>query len=315
MSSWLRSRRAWAIIAIVAAIASLAAIPLAAAGRAAAQSGHKVAVVRLDGAIADSGGGFSLLGGASVTSSQVKNLLRRAEKTGARAVVLRINSPGGSVAASQEILAEIQRFRQKTELPVVVSMGDVAASGGYYISVGADEIVANPGTLTGSIGVVWEVLDLSGLYAKLGIQEHSISSGEHKEAFALGKITPESEAIIQKMSDEMHAAFIEAVAKGRKMDEAQVRNLATGQPFTGLQAKELELVDEIGGLDRAVDLAGELAGIDDPQAVEVASGRFLDVLLSGSGARGLLFALQARALGPELTALQGALDARSGPRY
>jgi protease-4 len=150
--------------------------------------------------------------------------------------------------------------------PIVVSMSDLAASGGYYISAGADKIVALPGTLTGSIGVISEMPNLKGLFDKLGIDMQVFIAGKHKDMYAgLRELTPEEEVIMQDMTDQLYNQFVQVVAKGRGLSEDKVRALATGQLYTGIQAKELGLVDELGGLNTAIDLAASLAGISEPE--------------------------------------------------
>lgn len=234
---------------------------------------NKVLVVRLYGAIEESGMG--ILGGGSITPEFVARQLARAEADPrVQAVVLRVSSPGGSIAASQEIYSLIARFPK----PVVVSMGDQAASGGYYISAAADAIVANPGTITGSIGVISAVTNLEGLYEKLGIEVEIIKTGEHKDMLQRA-LTDEERQLLQDLSDEAWRQFVEAVAEGRGLDVAHVEQLATGEVFTGSQALELGLVDRLGDLDAAVQLAGELAGIDDPVPVEIESPTLWQQLL------------------------------------
>ena len=310
----LRSRRFWVIAVLITAIFLVVVIPfLGAQGVGLTAGKDRVVVIRLDGPIQDGGLGGGIFDAATITPTSVESLLERARVNGAAVIVLRINSPGGSVAASQETLAMIQTFRGETGIPIVISMGDVAASGGYYISAGADKIVANPGTLTGSIGVVWEVLDLEGLYEKIGIEQHTVTSGEHKGAFALGQVDDEARVIIQAMTDEMHAEFIAAVAEGRGLSIEAVRNLATGQPYTGLQAKEVGLVDEIGGLDRAIDIAMDVAEIENATVIEIGAEGFS--LFSLPGLRGMAASLQTWLIGPELAILDGVLETRAVPRY
>jgi len=179
-----------------------------------------------------------------------------------KAIVIQINSPGGSVAASQEIV----NLLEQVKVPVVISMSDLAASGGYYISAGADKIVALPGTLTGSIGVISELPNLKGLFDKLGIDMQVITAGEHKDMYAgFRELTPEERAIEQTMTDQLYAQFVQVVVKGRNLSEDKVRALATGQLYTGTQAKEMGLVDELGGLQTAIDAAANLAGISEPE--------------------------------------------------
>lgn len=223
---------------------------------------NKVAVIPLSGPIQSERTG--LFSSGSVISPQlVRSQLERA-KTDAtvKAIVLQIESPGGSVAACQEILNELGRV----EKPIVVSMGIVAASGGYYISAKADKIVALPGSLTGSIGVIAEVPNMKGLYEKLGIEMKVFTAGKYKDMYAgLRELTPEEQLIMQEMTNQLYDQFVQVVVEGRGLSEQKVRELATGQLYTGVQAKTLGLVDELGGLNTAIDLAASLAGIEKPK--------------------------------------------------
>jgi protease-4 len=223
---------------------------------------NKVAVISLIGPIQSESSGF-FFGGSVITPGSVRNELDRAKNDSAvKAIVLQIDSPGGSVAASQEIVNMLEEVKK----PIVVSMSDLAASGGYYISAGADKIVALPGTLTGSIGVISEMPNLKGLFDKLGIDVQVFKAGEHKDMYAgFRELTPEEQAIMQDITDQLYNQFIQVVAKGRGLSEAKVRELATGQLYTGIQAKELGLVDELGGLDTAINEAAGLAGISHPE--------------------------------------------------
>jgi protease-4 len=224
--------------------------------------GNKVAVISLNGPIQSESSGF-LFGGSVISPQFVRNQLEKAKNDVAvKAIVLQIESPGGSVAACQEILNEIERV----EKPIVVSFGTVAASGGYYISTKADKIVALPGTLTGSIGVISEMPNLKGLYQKLGIEMEVFIAGKHKDMYAgLRELTPEEKVIMQEMTDQLYDQFVQVVVNGRGMSEEKVRDLATGQLYTGVEAKKLGLVDELGGLNKAIDLAASLAGIQKPK--------------------------------------------------
>ena len=223
---------------------------------------NKVAVIPLSGPVQAER--TALFFGGSVISPQlVRNQLERArEDYAVKAVVLQIESPGGSVAACQEILNEIERL----EKPIVVSLGTLAASGGYFISAKADKIVALPGTLTGSIGVISQVPNLKGLFEKLGIEMEVFTAGKYKDMYAgVRELTPEERELLQEMTDQLYDQFVQVVVDGRGLSEAKVRDLATGQLYTGEQAKELGLVDELGGLNTAIDLAASLAGIKEPK--------------------------------------------------
>jgi protease-4 len=194
----------------------------------------------------------------------VRYYLSKAEADKAvKAIVLRIESPGGEIEPCQEILLEIERAKETKK--IVVSMGGTAASGGYYISTQADKIVALPTTQTGAIGVISAAINVEGLLEKLGIQIETFHGGKYKDMYwGLRELTPEEEAIMQQMVDEYYEQFIDVVVEGRGLSKEEVRNLATGQLYSGTNAKELGLVDELGDLDTAINLAAELAGIEAP---------------------------------------------------
>lgn len=218
------------------------------------QLGEKVAVVRVSGIILDS-------------TSVIEELKEYSNDRSVKAIVLRVDSPGGGVAPSQEIYEEILKIKEKKK--VVVSMGSVAASGGYYISAPADVIVANAGTLTGSIGVIMEIPNVSGLMEKIGVETQVVKSGRHKDMASVFKsLTPEEKEILQTVLDDVHDQFIEAVSEARGMKYEVVKKLSDGRIFTGRMAKELGLVDELGNLEDAIMLAGKLAGIKgEPEVV------------------------------------------------
>jgi protease-4 len=187
------------------------------------------------------------------------------------------------------------------EKPIVVSFGTVAASGGYYISTKADKIVALPGTLTGSIGVISEMPNLKGLYQKLGIEMEVFIAGKHKDMYAgLRELTPEEKVLMQEMTDQLYDQFVQVVVEGRSLSEEKVRELATGQLYTGVEAKELGLVDELGGLNKAIDLAASLAGIEKPKVeyYKPAVPSLLSTLL-GMGWQKLHTVIQVQSLGAE----------------
>ena len=167
-------------------------------------------------------------------------------------------------------------------------MGDVAASGGYYISAYADKIVANPSTLTGSIGVISQFIYIEGLLEKLGLELETIKTGKHKD-MGIWPLTEEQRQIMQDITDELYEQFVAAVAEGRGLPVAEVRELATGQLYTGTQALNLGLVDELGGLDTAIDLAASLAGITIPEIEEYSlPASFFEKLLGGLSPPSLL---------------------------
>src|SRR5882724_3613486 len=223
---------------------------------------ERVAIVRVDGVISDSE--------TDSTRTKIIKNLNKAYKAEVKAVVLRINSPGGTVGASQELHAAILKLREKG-IPVVASMSDVAASGGVYIAIAADKIVANPGTITGSIGVIISSANAHLLMQKVGVSREVIKSGPFKDVLSpFRPMTDEERSLMQGVIDDAHDQFVEAVSKGRGIPAERVREFADGRIFTGRQAKEWGLVDELGGLQTAVELAGKVAGIEGlPKTIEL----------------------------------------------
>lgn len=214
----------------------------------------KVAVVELDGIITES-------------TEFTRDLRQLAERRDIKAVVLRIDSPGGAVGPSQEIYREIQRLREKKK--VVASMGTVAASGGYYAAVAAEKIVANPGTITGSIGVIIELFNVQELLGKLGLKGYVVKSGRFKDVGSpLREMDEEERALLQSVIDDVNSQFVEAVAAGRGLPPEAVGRLADGRIFTGAQARAEGLVDELGSLHDAIELSARLAGIEgEPEVI------------------------------------------------
>lgn len=207
----------------------------------------RVALIRIEGPILDS----------KNTVDEIKEYVK---DNSVKAIILRIDSPGGTVAPSQEIYAEVKKASAKKK--VVVSMGSIAASGGYYIASAATRIIANPGTLTGSIGVIMEIPNIEGLMDKLGIKTEVVKSGRHKDmGSAFRGIKKDEREILQGVMDNVHEQFIRAVSEGRKIKMDDVRTIADGSIFTGEQAKAKGLVDELGTLEDATRAAAGLAGI------------------------------------------------------
>lgn len=222
----------------------------------------KIAVIALSGTITT--GESSLLAGSAITPELVRDYLKKAEADrSVEAIVFRIESPGGEISPCQEILREIERIGQTKT--IVVSMGSTAASGGYYISTKADKIVALPTTMTGSIGVISQIMNIEGLLEKLGIEIETFKGGKYKDMYrGFREMTQEEKEIMQGMIDEYYEQFIEVVAEGRGLSEEEVRNLATGQIYTGTEAKKLGLIDELGDLETAINLTAGIAGIETP---------------------------------------------------
>ena len=232
--------------------------------------GDAVAIVYVEGPIVMGKPTSDLSSGPTAYSETVVEYLREAQKdSSVKAVVLRVESPGGSVVASREIYDEVTATRNKGK-PVVASFGEIAASGGYYIAAGADRIYTHPGTLTGSIGVISVLTNLEGLTEKVGVKMITIKSGPHKdESYGYRDLTPEERAIWQRLIDEAYEDFVSVVATGRHLDTAKVKSLADGRIYTGKQAKEVGLVDEVGNLDAAVDAAAKLGKISGtPRRIE-----------------------------------------------
>ncbi len=214
-----------------------------------ARFGEKIGVIEVSGAI-DEGNGRRV----------IYELDRWADNSSIKAIVLHINSPGGGVAISQEIYDAILRLKERK--PVVASMGSVAASGGYYVACGADRIMADPGTITGSIGVIFQFYEFEGLMDKVGVALQTVKSGEMKDVGSPDRpLTKKEELMLQSVVMDSYEQFVDVVATGRGMEKEEVYPLADGSIFTGLQAMNLGLVDTLGGLYEAVDLAADLAGV------------------------------------------------------
>src|SRR6266851_2821521 len=216
--------------------------------------GPRVAIVELEGMIAE-------------VDDLVREVKSHRENPQVKAVVIRINSPGGVVAPTQELHQALMKVREAGK-PVVASLGSVAASGGYYTAVAADRIFANPGTLTGSIGVIMQMANVENLFKKVGVEYVVVKAGQFKDLGNLSRpMTPEERRVLQTLLDDVHAQFIDAVAKGRKLDRAEVVKFADGRVFSGVQARDLKMVDSLGSLDDAVNEAARLAGMSLPPAV------------------------------------------------
>ncbi len=218
---------------------------------------ERIALVRIEGPILDS-------------RSTVQEMEMYGDDPLVKAIVLRIDSPGGGVVPSQEIYRAVQRVRQEKQKTVVTSMGTLAASGGYYIAVASDHILANPGTLTGSIGVIMQLANLEDLMDKIGVKNFVIKSGRYKDVGSpFRTMMDDDRELLQSVMDDAHRQFIDAVAEGRSLDVADVEALADGRVLTGQQAKDSLLVDELGDLHDAVTLAAAMSGMQGtPPVVE-----------------------------------------------
>ena len=210
--------------------------------------GDRIGVVKIEGTIVES-------------EPIIDKIIKFRKSKRIKAIILRINSPGGMVAPSQEIYQEVKKTCR--EKKVVVSMESIAASGGYYIACTADKIVANPGTLVGSIGVILQIENIEELLSKIGLKREIVKSGEYKDIGSMTRpMTEEEEAILQGFSDNIYYQFVDAVAEGRDMKREEVLKLADGRIFTGEQAIKLGLIDGLGNLQDTISMTGEMVGIE-----------------------------------------------------
>jgi protease-4 len=246
--------------------------------------GEKVGVVEIKGVIAD-------------PKPVILQLKKFRKNTDVKAIVLRIDSPGGGVGPSQEIYAEVKKTTRLKK--VVVSMGAIAASGGYYVGAAADHIMANPGTITGSIGVVMEFANAQELFKKIGVSAVVIKSGDYKDTGSpLRKMTPEERTLLEGFVGNVHQQFVTAVAKGRRMSEETVRTIADGRIFSGQEAQKLGLLDSLGNMEDAIALAAQLGGIKGEPSVVYAEKKKFSLLefLLGSELAGTLDRITSAAL-------------------
>ena len=213
------------------------------------EDGEKIAVVEVEGLISE-------------PDDIVEELKKHGKDPSIKGVLLRINSPGGGVAASQEIYSQILRIRRENGKKVVASMSSLGASGGYYVACAADKIMANPGTITGSIGVIMPFSNIEALMGKIGLKADVIKSGEYKDIGSpTREMTSKEREILKASIDDVYGQFVEAISQGRNMDSEKIRTLADGRIYTGRQALEAGLIDRLGGFEDAVDFLVEIAGI------------------------------------------------------
>ena len=236
----------------------------------------RVVIIDISGVIGAPSDAFSL----QLSQGQLLSQIRQATKdTLVKAVVLRVDSPGGGVVASSEIYAELLKLREAGKT-LVVSMGTTAASGGYYVSAPADRIYANPDTLTGSLGVILSLTNYEDSFEKLGLKSYVYKSGELKDIGSPTRPpTPEEQRVLQSVVDEAYAGFVRVIVEGRGLPEEQVRQIADGRIYTGNQALDLGLVDELGNLDAAILGAKDLAGLETALVVRYTESTSLRALL------------------------------------
>ena len=226
-----------------------------------ATTGQRIAVDELFGAIGDKQNG--------IDGEKVLKQLRKLDKDDdVKGILLHIDSPGGAVAPSQEIYAMLRKMHGKKK--IVVSMGDLAASGGYYIASAADWIIANPGTLTGSIGVIFQHFNVRGLLETVRVEETTFKSGKYKDTLSpFRPIGDQDREEIQGLSDDVYGQFIHDVAQGRGMKDDEVRAIAEGRVYTGRRAKELKLVDDLGSYDDALAKTWQLTGLSGEPKIQL----------------------------------------------
>ncbi len=237
----------------------------------------RIAVLSLDGVIQDTG--QEGLFGGDPYQEFLTSIDRAATDDSVEAVILKVDSPGGGVVESAEIHRQLVELKDEYEKPFYVSMGNTAASGGYYVAAPADKIYADPATITGSIGVIIQGINFSKFAEKHGVEFDTITSGKHKDIGSPTRdMTDEEEGIFQSMVDEMYDDFVKIVVDGRGMDEAKVRELADGRIYTGKQAKENKLIDEVGSFEDALLDLQETEGLENAQVFEYGEKQ---VFLSG----------------------------------
>ena len=232
----------------------------------------KIVLIDISGVISSKekrGGMLSLRGETSIVARVREELQKASRDKKVRGVILRVNSPGGTVTASDIIYQEITRFKREHKLPVVACMMDVATSGGYYVSIAADTIVAHPTSVTGSLGAIAIKLNAQGLMEKIGIEDETITTGDKKDIFSpLRPFTEEEKAIVQAMLNDFYQRFISLIAENREaLSLEQVKALADGRVYTADQALKNRLVDQIGYLDDVIELVKKRAGIDKAKVV------------------------------------------------
>ncbi len=223
---------------------------------------NRIAVLRLEGIILDSQ--------SLPIASKFMEQLEEVKKKKYKALVIKLNTPGGTVGASQEIFDQINRLK-KEGIKVVMSMGDVAASGGVYVAMAGDKVVSNPGTITGSIGVIIKTNVTKNLYKKIGVDQQVIKSGQHKDMLSsMRYLSMQEKKLLQGLIDNTYEQFVKVVANSRKLEVTRVKEFADGRIFSGEQAKDFGLIDEIGSFADAVDIAAKLAGIEkEPVLVDI----------------------------------------------
>ncbi|WP_077624838.1 signal peptide peptidase SppA [Sediminibacillus massiliensis] len=233
---------------------------------------QRIAVLSLEGVIQDTGTNSWMNTSGYDHQRFLKMIEEAGEDNSIKGIVLNVNSPGGGVVESAEIHDKIVEVKEETDKPIYVSMGNTAASGGYYVSAPADKIVANPATITGSIGVIMESINYAELADQYGVDFNTIKSGEFKDIMSGSReMTAEEQEILQTIVDDMYADFVQVIVDGRGMDESRVRELGDGRIYTGAQAQENGLVDELGTLDDTIAMMEEDQDIENASVIQYRS--------------------------------------------
>jgi protease IV len=244
------------------------------------KSSTDIALIDIYGGISDTASTFGSSGGASANA--LLEAIGEARKDKVKAILLRINSPGGTAAAAQSVFSELMRTRKETDIKIVASLGDLAASGGYYIASAAHHIVANPSTLTGSIGVIVQTQNVGPFLDKLGVQSGSVQSGKYKDILSPFRSTTEGDRkIIQGIVSDSYEQFLASIVEGRNISLAELRPLADGRIYTGAQAKAVKLVDSLGNYRDAVKKTAELVQIKGEPKIRSYSSKGLSESILG----------------------------------
>lgn len=242
----------------------------------------------------------------SMTEILAEQLRRVEEDISVKALVLRIDSPGGEVVATDEIHSRLLRLKQVRQLPIVVSMGSTAASGGYYLATAGDAIFANPNTLTGSLGVIFHLFNYNEAAAKLGVRQYAIKSGRFKDIGSPARpLTEPERQIFQTLVNDSYNKFVDVIVQGRKLSSERVREIADGRVYSGAQAKRLGLIDQFGDLEDATQHALSLSGNQEALVI-----RYADQLSLSK----LLFSMKQHWSNPDPLGLSRILERQSSPR-
>ncbi|RSL32940.1 signal peptide peptidase SppA [Salibacterium salarium] len=249
----------------------------------------KIAVIELQGTIQDTGQAPGFMNAGTYNHRQFLRTLESAgEDATVDGIILRVNTPGGGVVESAEIHDKIVGIQEQTDTPVYISMGNTAASGGYYIAAPADKIVAHPATVTGSIGVIMQSVNYSDLAEDLGVEFETIKSGEYKDIMSGNRdMTDSEEQILQTLVDDFYQDFVGVIANGRDMSEEKVREIGDGRVYSGEQAQENGLVDDLGTLDDTISIMAEDEGMNNPNVVRYQAEAFNFNQFLGTSARSL----------------------------